>query len=1025
MTWTYIPSTNTEYLNRHVIELVSGTTENDLSGLVGVTGVTHYINKSHIDVYEIAEDTKLVIRGTLYHDPDKEILILHHTNKSMRNVGSADPPNYQNPPNSQLQSALSISGGASNPAYYYYGTTRTNSTAGTSTNSTSTGLLFVGERVTNWHPGDASMSGGGGNAHFIGRGGVISTGRPMNMNCELDVVGTAWKGTTGGLEWRNNFGTSTGSSFDGKFDNYNVLLPAFTAKFNITAGSIGEVINQGNITYHTLRDFDTSNNVGDYDVGVDGQKNQNFREWEVINSGAGSSVRQMWRNTRGSGGQRGVLVTKKEISFNITNASGQAIDGVKLYSMDTPSSFAKHAIFEASKSYNAAGFSGSADSQITRGVTNANGDRVYDYTTPEIYQETADSSGNIATFEVVTGVQIMEYTTNDTDGAGEYGIHVHNGTWRFSSSNLRGAAYTDWDTDNFSRFYKVDRRSDSNTDSDDFTFCLCSYNHLLASTTRMLKGVGELEVDWLMFLDRSITQTSKASVDAYAEIDTPAKFYDRAKSYLYDNYAGELETIVDISGTTIAAGYKDVVVTNDSQAAVFTYQKNTPSDLTSASGLTVTAVGTGTPNSNHPPSRIIDDNTTDNLNKWLITNHGSDSGVQITGFDSSLVTSLKITSSDVQSRDPASYELYGSNDASNWTLINSADIKRFTARKQTHTFYFKNSERYTSYKILFPTRVDTSQTTLAVQEIELVGVTIEGTITAKAETYTGNITTTGGSITLESGAQIVGTYGDISVLPYTLTNIEAGSTVQLYNVESGSEAEIANFVVGGTAGTKVTYTGTYANSLAEPGDEIRLRVTCQSGTAALLPYEAFGVAQSSGISFKVNQQADTIYNSNGIDGSSTAITDDFTADYTNLQIDSTETDGVVTVQEIYAFYAYIVTTTEGIQNFFGAITPVDAMNYRINTSVVNLKIQNTTSIDTILKGGRLYRDDNTSVIDTNSSTGAGVGSFTHDTGFLLQYITPQVESALSSQVASASDMTTVKNNVASIKSNTGLIPGLL
>ena len=143
-----------------------------------------------------------------------------------------------------------------------------------------------------------------------------------------------------------------------------------------------------------------------------------------------------------------------------------------------------------------------------------------------------------------------------------------------------------------------------------------------------------------------------------------------------------------------------------------------------------------------------------------------------------------------------------------------------------------------------------------------------------------------------------------------------------------------------------------------------------------------------------------------------------------MQIDSTETDGVVTVQEIYAFYAYIVTTTQGIQNFFGAITPVDAMNYRINTSVVNLKIQNTTSIDTILKGGRLYRDDNTSIIDTDSSTGAGSGSFTHDTGFLLQYIAPQVESALD-VAASATDMTTVKSDVQSIKSNTGLIPGLL
>ena len=102
------------------------------------------------------------------------------------------------------------------------------------------------------------------------------------------------------------------------------------------------------------------------------------------------------------------------------------------------------------------------------------------------------------------------------------------------------------------------------------------------------------------------------------------------------------------------------------------------------------------------------------------------------------------------------------------------------------------------------------------------------------------------------------------------------------------------------------------------------------------------------------------------------------------------------------------------------------MNYRINTDVVDLKIQNTTAVDTILKGGRLYRDDNTSVIDTSSATGAGTGSFTHDTGFLLQYITPQVENAVDGAgLASGTDMNTVKSDVQTIKNNTSVIPGLL
>ncbi len=72
MTWTYTASTHSSG-NRNVLSVDAGTTENDLSGLVGMTGVTHYINEAHIDVYELAADTKIVIYGTLYHDPDTEI----------------------------------------------------------------------------------------------------------------------------------------------------------------------------------------------------------------------------------------------------------------------------------------------------------------------------------------------------------------------------------------------------------------------------------------------------------------------------------------------------------------------------------------------------------------------------------------------------------------------------------------------------------------------------------------------------------------------------------------------------------------------------------------------------------------------------------------------------------------------------------------------------------------------------------------------------------------------------------------
>lgn len=664
----------------------------------------------------------------------------------------------------------------------------------------------------------------------------------------------------------------------------------------------------------------------------------------------------------------------------------------------------------------------------------------YDHTTTRTYSKTTDANGDTETFPVMIGGSLKEYFTGEKYATrtygGPYDIDLANGgtnLWRDVNTG-NSIAYSDYDTDKFDYYFRMDRRGVMNNRDDVFKFCFCKYDKLISSVKTSLEKTGTLTVNNVMIDDMTVTADESAA-QGYTTVDTPEMFYDAAKYWLQQNFIGQYETIVDRQGNTVLAKHNDVVLDKNA-ASVFDYTPNSIIDVTTDT-TTVETIGTGTEHVDHTADHILNNNTNTQSEKWLVSDAGSDTGVIISDLESCLVTGFKIYASDQRSRDPKRLVLYGSNNGTTWTEIidtplgsfsnptgaDFATINNYSDGVQHKTLYFDNTTRYTSYKILFPEIV--SGTTVTVQEIELLGTIKDGTITVKSDTFVGNIGTDNGDVTLQNDAKIVGTYGDISVLPYTLTNIEAGSTVQLYNMETARLGEIVNTVVSGTPGEKVTHTGTYANSSAEPGDEIRIRVTCQSGTEALLPYEAFGVAQASGISFKVNQQDDTIYNGNGIDGSGTAITEDFQPDYTNLQIDSTETDGVVTVQEVYAYYAYLITTTQGIDKFFGAITPIDGMNYRINTSVVNLKLQNTTQHDTILKGGRIYRDDNTSVIDTDSGTGAGTGSFTHDTGFLLQYIAPQVEAALSNQVASASDMSTVKNDVESIKSNTGMIPGLL
>jgi len=839
MTWTYTASTHSSG-NRNLLELSSGTTENDLSGLIGMTGVTHYVNENHLNVYEIDATTRVRIRGTLYHDPDTEILILHHTNAGLTN--------------STASTAMIIDGSAAYPAFYYYGTTRTNSTRGTSTNSKSTGLIFTGARITNWHPSDAIISGSGTAESFVGRGGVILTARPCTGSYNLDVIGTTWRGITSGLEWRNPFGNSNGS-FDGTFDGVAVLLPAFNGTYKFANSSIGEVINNtsgaSQITFHTLREFDVSENINDYDIGSDGMNGYGHREYEVINSATGTDVVKMWRNTRGNTGQRGVVVIKKEVSFNIKDASGTALEGVKLYLEDNPSAYAKNAVFLKSKSKDTTnGYTAVGSSPITRGTPNTNGDMVYDYSTSEVYNKTSDVNGDIAKFEVLTGVQIHEYNTSDADAATIYGMHIHNGRWRYSSSDLTQASYSDWDTANFGNFYRVDRRSDSNTNADDFTFKFCSYKHSLSSSSQALKGLGELAVNWVLFDDLSISESNKTIVDAYSEIENSAKFYDRAKAYLFDNYAGEISTIVTRSGNEIDLGSYNLVV-----------------DATATSAFSISGT----------------------------------------------------------------------------------------------------------------------------------------TLTIKASTFTGDLTTTG-TITLSNGAVILGQYTDANgtniILPWSVTNIEAGSTLQLYNVTKS--AEVVNQVVSGTSDN-----GTYTTTQIAANDNIRLRLTCQAGTAAFLAYEAFGVATTAGISFRADQQADTVYNGNGIDGSNIST---LTADYPNVQIDISDGDGFADARELYAFYVYQSTTSTGIENWFGAMTAIDAMNYRVNTAVVDIKLQNTGSTALVITGARIYRDNGTSILHAET----GDLPMTLDAGELVQYIAPQIDTAMNNNT-----------KLSSVDKNTKLIPALL
>jgi hypothetical protein len=287
------------------------------------------------------------------------------------------------------------------------------------------------------------------------------------------------------------------------------------------------------------------------------------------------------------------------------------------------------------------------------------------------------------------------------------------------------------------------------------------------------------------------------------------------------------------------------------------------------------------------------------------------------------------------------------------------------------------------------------------------------TLTIKASTFVGNISTSG-SATLSNGAKVIGTFGATTVLPWEVKNVEATTRLQLYNLTK--DALVITQKLSGTAGTYVDATGTYDQTEISVGDVVRLRCTCVVGATAMLPVEVTGVATSTGITFQVDQIADEVYNSNGIDGSAVSKTINptsgtLTADYSNpMGVDVSDADGTASVKEIYAFFVYSTTTEDGVDKWFGGIRAIDNANYEVVTANADIKIQNIGSNAVLVSDGRMYRDNGTSVLFAVD----GDKPLVMDSGALVTSIQPQVEAGLNANA-----------KISSINNNSKLIPSLL
>ncbi len=193
-------------------------------------------------------------------------------------------------------------------------------------------------------------------------------------------------------------------------------------------------------------------------------------------------------------------------------------------------------------------------------------------------------------------------------------------------------------------------------------------------------------------------------------------------------------------------------------------------------------------------------------------------------------------------------------------------------------------------------------------------------------------------------------------------SVPQNARVQLFNVTQG--AEIDNSITTGAGYSIVLTEGGPYNA----GDTLRLRVAPEAGVTASLPVEAIAIASTSNVSFPINIEPDDIYNANGLNGST--LTAKFAGDYLEDEIDILVAQPP-SPEEIYAWWVYNLTTEQGIREFWGGMIAEDRVNYRQQSSVVSVFIDNLTP-DTLVSttGSRFYREDGARPVK-NPTTGGG------------------------------------------------------
>lgn len=230
----------------------------------------------------------------------------------------------------------------------------------------------------------------------------------------------------------------------------------------------------------------------------------------------------------------------------------------------------------------------------------------------------------------------------------------------------------------------------------------------------------------------------------------------------------------------------------------------------------------------------------------------------------------------------------------------------------------------------------------------------------------------------------------------TINSVVAGSRIQIYDTDNTTE--LFNEIV---AGTSFSDNFTYSVDTA-----IRVRLMYVTASAARKWWTTTGTITSAGFTATAAQEVNSVYATNGVDGS--AVTEcAINANKIDIQVD--DPDNTTTAQRIYNWYQYYLFTEAGIRDSDSLITATDSTHYVFDNSV---EIKNMDTVNPLnITGANIVPTSGAATDVFDLSNGASIAvNFNRVEGFAYS-------SGSGLSAGQAAQLTAIENKTANIQDN--------